>query len=167
MRRVEGEAFQAIRPYFEKAANVAREATCLRAKCGSIIVKNEVIIGEGFNSPAGNDEDQRLCEAAMDTAIKPKYDKTCCIHAEWRAVLEACKTNVDKLAGSVLYFMRINNDGEFTDAGDPFCTVCSRLTLEAGVGEFALYNNGGADIYALDEYNQKSYASYIQSVIAT
>jgi len=166
MRRVEGEAFQAIKPYFEKAADVARNATCLRAKCGSIIVKNAVIIGAGFNCPAGNDEGQRLCEADIDTTIKPKYDKTCCIHAEWRAVLEACKTNADKVADSVLYFMRINEAGEFTDAGDPFCTVCSRLTLEAGVGEFALYNNDGADIYPLDEYNQKSYKPYIRSVKA-
>lgn len=162
MRRVEGDEFQAIKPYFERAASVAKDATCLRAKCGSVIVKNAVIIGEGFNSPALNREDQRLCEADMDTSIKPKYDKTCCIHAEWRAVLDACKTNADKLAGSVLYFMRINEQGEFTDAGDPFCTVCSRLTMEAGVGEFALYNNEGADIYPLDEYNQKSYEAYIK-----
>jgi hypothetical protein len=57
--------------------------------------------------------------------------------------------------------MRIDNDNNFTDAGDPFCTVCSRLTMEAGVQDFALYNNNGADVYALDEYNQKSYNAYI------
>jgi hypothetical protein len=56
--------------------------------------------------------------------------------------------------------MRIDDAGNFTDAGDPFCTVCSRLTMDAGVGEFALYNNGGADIYTLDEYNLTSYAQY-------
>jgi hypothetical protein len=98
----------------------------------------------------------------MDTSLKPKYDKTCCIHAEWRAVLDACKTNADKLAGSVLYFMRIDTEGNFTDAGEPFCTVCSRLTMESGVEEFALYNDGGADIYPLDEYNTKSYEAYIK-----
>lgn len=161
MKRIEGEEFQAIRTFFEKAAEVAKDATCLRAKCGSVIVKNAVVIGEGFNSPALNDENQRLCSADMDTSIKPKYDKTCCIHAEWRAVLDACKTNADKLAGSVLYFMRIDEDGNFTDAGDPFCTTCSRLTLEAGVEEFALYNSDGADIYPLAEYNSKSYATYL------
>lgn len=161
MKRVEGEEFQAIKPFFERAAEVAKDATCLRAKCGSVIVKNAVVIGEGFNSPALNDENQRLCSADMDTSIKPKYDKTCCIHAEWRAVLDACKTNADKLAGSVLYFMRIDEDGNFTDAGDPFCTTCSRLTLEAGVEEFALYNSNGADIYPLAEYNSKSYATYL------
>lgn len=161
MRRIEGNEFLSIKPYFEMAASVAKDATCLRAKCGSVVVKNSVVIGEGFNSPALDHEGQRLCEVDMDTSIKTKYDKTCCVHAEWRAVLDACKTNANKLAGSVLYFMRIDENGAFTDAGDPFCTVCSRLTMEAGVGEFALYNQGGADIYPLDEYNMKSYESYI------
>lgn len=161
MRRVEDTEFMAMRPYFEQAANIAINATCLRAKCGSIIVKDTVVIGKGFNSPALDDEAQRLCSVEMDTTVRPKYDKTCCIHAEWRAVLDACKTNADKLAGSVLYFMRIDAEGNFTDAGEPFCTTCSRLTMEAGIGEFALYNNEGADIYPLAEYNQKSYETYI------
>lgn len=161
MKRVEGDEFLAIKPYFEMAAEVAKDATCLRAKCGSVIVKNSIVIGTGFNSPALNLEDQRVCEAEMNTTAKPKYDKTCCIHAEWRAVLDACKTSADRLAGSVLYFMRIDEHGAFTDAGDPFCTVCSRFTMEAGIGEFALYNRDGADIYSLDEYNKKSYETYI------
>ena len=162
MRRVEGVEFQSIRPFFEAATEVAQHATCLRAKCGSVIVKDSVVIGRGFNAPARGDEGQRLCEVEMDTTIKPKYDKTCCVHAEWQAVLDACKTNADKLAGSVLYFMRIDAVGEFTDAGTPFCTVCSRLTMEAGVEEFALYNDEGADIYPLDEYNLKSYEAYVK-----
>ena len=162
MKRIEGDAFETIRPYFEAAAEVAKDATCLRAKCGSVIVKDSVIIGKGFNSPALDSENQRLCNVEMDTELKPKYDKTCCIHAEWRAVLDACKTNAEKIGGSVLYFMRINEAGEFTDAGEPFCTVCSRLTMESGVAEFALYNDNGADIYSLDEYNLKSYEAYIK-----
>jgi deoxycytidylate deaminase len=160
MRRLEGETFQSIRPFFEAAADVAQNATCLRAKCGSVIVKDSIIIGSGFNAPARGDEGQRLCEVEMNTTIKPKYDKTCCVHAEWQAVIDACKTNADKLAGSVLYFMRIDTAGAFTDAGTPFCTVCSRLTMEAGVEEFALYNDGGANIYLLDEYHIKSYETY-------
>jgi deoxycytidylate deaminase len=161
MRRVEGKEFQRIKPFFEMAAGAARQATCLRAKCGSVIVNAGEVIGTGFNSPALDDENQRQCEAVMDTSEKPKYDKTCCIHAEWRAVLNACKTNAGKLAGSTLYFMRVDARGEFTDAGEPFCTVCSRLALEASVSEFALYNDEGADIYSLDEYNLKSYERYI------
>lgn len=160
MRRVEDEQFEQIKPYFEQAVEEAKRATCLRAKCGSVIVSQAEIIGRGFNAPPLGDESQRFCKVEFDTMSKPKYDKTCCVHAEWQAVIDACRTNANKLAGSVLYFMRIDDDGGFTDAGRPFCTTCSRLSLESGVGEFALYNSHGADIYTTNEYNQQSYAPY-------
>jgi len=162
MIRAEGDEYQKIKIFFEKAAIVAKDATCLRAKCGSVIVKNSKIIGKGFNSPALNDESQRFCETELNTAVKPKYDKTCCIHAEWRAIIDACKTSNGDLTGSTLYFMRIDENNNSTDAGDPFCTVCSRLALESGIEKFALYNNQGADIYFTNEYNQKSYDTYLK-----
>lgn len=160
MKRLTGSNLETIKPFFQAAAEVASNATCLRAKCGSVIVKNGEIIGEGYNGPPRGDESRRTCNATWDYSIKPKYDKTCCIHAEWRAVIDACKRNADKIGSSVLYFMRIDDDGNFTDAGDPFCTTCSRFTMEAGVDEFALWNNNGADVYSLPEYDQKSYQFY-------
>jgi deoxycytidylate deaminase len=160
MRRVSGNKLETIKPFFEAAAQEAENATCRRAKCGAVIVKNNLIIGRGFNSPAGDDESQRVCDQSWDYSIKPKYDLTCCVHAEWRAVIDACKNNEQYIGGSILYFMRIDHEGNFTDAGVPFCTVCSRITMDAGVGEFALWNNDGADIYPLDEYNAESYAFY-------
>ncbi len=56
--------------------------------------------------------------------------------------------------------MRVDENGKFTDAGEPYCTTCSRFTMESGVGEFALWNDNGADIYTLAEYNQKSCEFY-------
>jgi deoxycytidylate deaminase len=161
MKRIEGSDFTAIKQYFEQAATAAKNATCLKAKCGAVIIKDGLTLGIGSNSPALNDEGQRLCASTMMTDLRPKYDKTCCIHAEWRAVLEACKAHPEKLEGSTLYFMRIDEAGAFTDAGEPFCTTCSRFTMEAGISEFALYNKDGADIYPLAEYNLKSYEAYL------
>jgi deoxycytidylate deaminase len=162
MKRVIGEELEKIRPFFEAAAETANDATCHRAKCGSVIVKVGVVIGAGYNGPPLGDENRRTCDSNWDYEKKPKYDLTCCIHAEWRAVLDACKNNADKIGGSVLYFMRLDDSGGFTDAGDPYCTTCSRFTMEAGVGEFALWNNEGADIYALPEYDEFSYSFYKQ-----
>jgi hypothetical protein len=160
MRRIEGSKADQVKHFLERAADVAQQATCLRAKCGAVIVKDGIVIGEGYNSPPLNDELQRTCDAEWDYTKKPKYDKTCCTHAEWRAVLNACKENANKINGSTLYFMRVDGEGNFTDAGDPFCTTCSRFTMEAGVAEFALWNNDGVDVYSLAEYNQRSYAFY-------
>ena len=158
MKRIEGDATTNVRPFFEEAARVADEATCLRAKCGSVVVSaSGMVIGRGYNAPPLGDESQRRCNDTFDLEKKPKYDKTCCVHAEWNAVIDACKTAPEKLAGATLYFMRIDDEGNFTDAGEPYCTTCSRLTMAAGIAEFALWNNDGADVYALPEYNEISY----------
>ncbi len=164
MRRIEGKDTEEIKSFFEEAAHVASEATCLRAKCGSVIVTaNGVVIGRGYNAPPLGDESQRYCGAELDLVSKPKYDKTCCVHAEWSAVIDACKTAPEKLADSTLYFMRVDDEGGFMDAGEPYCTTCSRLTMAAGVAKFALWNDGGANIYTLVEYNDASYQYYERS----
>lgn len=91
------------------------------------------------------------------------YVKTCCVHAEWSAVIDALKNATgDGLDASRLYFMRANENGEFTDAGEPYCTTCSRFTMQAGVSEFVLWNDGGADVYTLPEYNQVSYEYHLR-----
>lgn len=160
MRRVVGKELEDIKSYFDLAAKAASKATCYRAKCGSVIVKDGKVIGSGQNGPPRNDESRRTCNTAWDYDKKPKYDLTCCIHAEWRAVINACRNNPDKIEGSTLYFMRIDENGNFTDAGDPYCTTCSRFTMESGVAEFALWNDDGVDIMTLPEYDQKSYEFY-------
>ncbi len=49
-------------------------------------------IGRGHNSPPDDDETQRTREVGdYNYEVKPKYDKTCCVHAEWNAILDACK----------------------------------------------------------------------------
>lgn len=144
--------------YFQLAADEAKLATCLRARCGTVIIaRNAQVIGRGHNSPPLEDEGQRTCNLEWDLSVKPKYDKTCCIHAEWNAVIDACKTNAQKLIGSTLYFMRVDENGDFTDAGDPFCTVCSRLSLQSGIEYFALWNSTGIQRYSTRDYNLKSY----------
>lgn len=164
MRRVDGDQVANHLAYFKAAAVTAAKARCHRVKCGTVIVKEGIILGEGYNGPALDDESRRMCDAGLTLARKPKYDKTCCIHAEWRAIMQACKHHGDEVAGSVLYFMRVDDTGAFTDAGQPYCTTCSRLTMEAGVKEFALWNDGGADIYSAAEYDAVSYAFYADNV---
>lgn len=157
MRRVTGAELQLIEPFFRRAGEVAGDATCRRAKCGTVIVKDGEVIGSGYNGPPLHDESRRTCGKTWDYDKKPKYDLTCCVHAEWRAVIDACKRDGEKVNGSTLYFMRVDDNGSFTDAGQPYCTTCSRLTMESGVSEFALWNDEGADIYELPEYDMLSY----------
>lgn len=144
--------------FFKIAAEVANKATCLRAHCGAVIVKNNKVIGEGYNSPPADDEQNRMCKQEYDYSKKPKYDKTCCVHAEWRAIADTLKKHPSEIKDSTLYFMRIDEESKFTDAGEPFCTECSRLALDVGIKHFALWNKTGAKIYDTKKYNQLSYS---------
>ncbi len=146
--------------YFEDAATVAKYATCYRARCGSVIVsKRNVIIGRGYNAPPLGDETQRTCDVEYHTDKKPKSDKTCCVHAEWNAIIDALKNYPEEIEGSTLYFMRIAGDNSFTEAGDPYCTVCSRLALQSGIRWFGLWN-GGPQMIDTKKYNLLSYDFY-------
>lgn len=110
MKYLSGKEEKEALAYINEAARVALESTCNAAHCGSVIVQNDEIIGRGFNSPPLNLESQRRCEHSKDSYHPKVTDKTCCVHAEQRAIMDALKKNPDKLAGSRLYFVRLDKE---------------------------------------------------------
>ncbi len=155
MRYLSGTQAQEAWAYIELAAIVAQDSTCHRSQCGSIIVKNELIIGKGYNSPPGG---ERIDECFKDK-LPPSFksDRTCCMHAEERAVMDALRNHADKIEGSRLYFIRLSGEGKPVQAGLPYCTICSKMTLEAKVGEFVLWHEQGICVYNTTEYNELSF----------
>ncbi len=143
--------------YLAKAAQIALNATCERFRCGSVIVQDDEIIGIGFNSPPKNKEEQRRCNCSKKTYHKKVTDKTCCVHAEQRAIMDALKSNPDKIAGSRLYFIRLDDEGTPFRAGKPYCTHCSKLALDVGIDEFVLWHEQGVCVYNTEEYNNLSF----------
>jgi deoxycytidylate deaminase len=149
--------YDEIKRYLEEAARLAKESTCKRDKCGSVIVKDGEIIGGGFNSPPGNLESQRRCDNNKKEYHKKVTDKTCCIHAEQRAILNALSKNPEKLIGSILYFVRLDSEDKISFAGKPYCTICSKLSLDVGIKEFVLLHEEGSVSYPTEEYNSLSF----------
>ncbi len=147
--------------YFEEARRVAERATCQRAHCGSVIVSGDGrIIGKGYNAPPQGDENQRMCHVPLDQSVKQNNDKTCCVHAEWNAIIDALRHHGTMVEGSTLYFMRVDEDGNTTEAGKPYCTVCSRLAMESGIATFGLWNDG-PEMWDVATYNRASYDYFI------
>lgn len=148
--------------WMQRAAEVAKKALCHKAKCGTVIIRDGEIIGEGYNAPPLDKEENRTCHEEFGPG-KPKYDRTCCMHAEWRAIKDALRKNSDKIQGSRLYFVRVDDNGNIKKSGDPYCTVCSRMALDAGIGHFLLWRDEGICEYPTDEYDRLSYR-YIHKV---
>ena len=143
--------------FIQKAVKIAQKATCERSKCGCVIVKDGEIIGKGFNSPPQNLESQRRCHCDKEQYHRKVTDKTCCIHAEQRAILDALKFASDKLIGSDLYFIRLDPEGKPAKSGNPYCTICSKMALEVGIKTFHLWHSEGIVAYDTEEYNILSY----------
>ena len=147
---------EAIR-FIDEAARVAQNSGCERKKCGSVIVKDGHIIGKAFNGPPGNLESQRRCSISKDSYHAKLTDKSCCIHAEERAIMNTLRTSPDKIIGSRLYFVRLDEHGKKEPSGKPWCTLCSKMALEAGIKEFVLWHKSGITVYETDEYNTLSF----------
>jgi deoxycytidylate deaminase len=157
MRRIDsGSLLEEHLRFIQMAAEAATSATCHRAQCGAIlVVQRHKVIGTGWNSPPLDMEENRTCDMEFDRTLKPKYDLTCCVHAEVAAVLDAYRRYPGMIPGSTMYFSAI---GGLSDAEVPFCSGCSRIVMAARVAQFALWNEGGVDLYTVPEYDRASFA---------
>lgn len=143
--------------FFEAAAKIAEKSLCLRAQCGSVIVKNGQIIGEGYNSPPQNDAKFRICLQEYDIPAGFRHDRTCCIHAEQRAITDALKQGKD-IKGAQIYFTRIGKGKKRVPSHRLCCTICSRAVLDAGISEFILeWEDGTIRSWTADEFDKLSY----------
>ncbi len=144
------------RDYFEVAASEARHSLCLRRKCGSVIVKNNEVIGKGFNGPPQDNIKWRHCEKLLDKMRKYPTDKTCCVHAEIRAINDALVHNSKKIKGANLYFASVNKSGKIIPAKKPYCTICSKQALEVNLAKVWLLLDDRPHSYDTTEYHEIS-----------
>lgn len=138
------------------AAKLAERSLCLRSRCGAFISQGAMTLGAGFNGPPQNDPKHRRCGQVEPSRLKPKSDRTCCLHAEWRALASA-QQHVEVLPGAILYFARVDERGVLQKSGRPYCTVCSRLALDAGIASWVLWHDDGIRVYDAAEYNDLSH----------
>ena len=157
MKYLSGKEKEEAKNFMDLAAIVANGSSCLRTKCGSVIVKDIEVIGYGFNSPPGNKRLEKCLKDDLPDGFKS--DKTCCIHAEELAIMLALRKDPQgiTLLGSRLYFIRLDEKGEKTFAGKPYCTICSKMALDVGISEFTLWHEEGICVYGTEEYNQLSF----------
>ncbi len=98
--------------YLRMARIWAENSYCQRRKVGAILVKDQMIISDGYNgTPAGF---ENVCEGD-DGKTKPYV-----LHAEANAITKVARSN-NSSAGSTLYV-----------TASP-CMECSKLIIQAGI----------------------------------
>lgn len=100
------------RRYLRMAAIWAENSYCRRRKVGAIIVKNQMIISDGYNgTPAGF---ENVCED--ESGVTKPY----VLHAEANAITKVARSN-NSSDGATLYV-----------TASP-CVECSKLIIQAGI----------------------------------
>ena len=98
--------------YMEMAFVWANNSYCERRKVGALIVKDRMIISDGYNgTPSGF---ENVCEEENNTT-KPYV-----LHAEANAITKVAKSN-NSSEGATLYVT------------DSPCIECSKLIIQAGI----------------------------------
>jgi deoxycytidylate deaminase len=145
-----------VNVYFQLCEQEARKSLCLRKKGGSIIVNDEgVILGTGFNGPPGNTRLERCLKDGIPKNFKS--DRTCCMHAEQRAIIDALSKH-SNLSETTIYYLGLDLENRRLFAGRPYCTICSKLALDVGIKKFVLWHEEGIVAYDTREYNELSFA---------
>lgn len=148
------EIVQVDQKHFDYLIEVAKKSTCSRSKCGSILIKNYIIIGEGYNAMPCNNQTECFKDSLPGNF---KSDKTCCVHAEQRAIMDALTKHPKSVPGSDLLFIRLDENDNPKRSGEPYCTICSKMALDAGVSRFFLWHKEGWTAYDTAHYNELSF----------
>jgi len=162
---LDGSSAQLAHAYLAVAAQLAQQSTCKRGHCGAVIVAGETIVGQGYTAPPRGSEACRHGDISVPPD-RPRYlyDATCCLHAEWRAIMDALSTQPQLLEHATLYFLRIDAGGRWKPETAPYCTTCSRLILEVGISYVCVWHKSGYGIYASQEFDSLAYTMHQATV---
>ena len=99
--------------YLDMAAVWAKNSYCKRRQVGALIVKDKMIISDGYNgTPSGF---ENICEDEITGATKPYV-----LHAEANAISKVAKSG-NSSEGATLYV-----------TASP-CLECSKLIIQSGI----------------------------------
>jgi dCMP deaminase len=126
--------------YMEIARKVSEFSTCLRSHFGAIIVKNDIILGIGYNGPARGVAHCSVCRRA-GLPSGEGYEKCVAVHAEANAIINS--GGRERCLGATLYLASHNRPFDGTAAYNDFtpnfpCNGCGRLIINAGISHVIL-----------------------------
>lgn len=140
------ERIDKVNYYLDLAETVLERSTCMRAKYGAVLVKNDEIIATGYNgAPRGR---KNCCE--MGSCIREKlniprgerYELCRSVHAEQNAIISAERT---KMIDSTLYLVGKKSGQELYIENPNPCSLCKRMIINAGIKD--IYIRDSRDVY--------------------
>jgi dCMP deaminase len=128
--------------YLGIAKAISARSPCLRRQFGAIIVVGDAIVSTGYNGPARGVNNCSLgcLKDKMKAPSYSAYDWCPGVHAEENAVVNAARSGVSVLGGTI-YVVGITPDGKET-VSKP-CNRCSRIIINAGIKKVVTIDGPG------------------------
>ncbi|MDD5254954.1 MAG: cytidine/deoxycytidylate deaminase family protein [Candidatus Omnitrophica bacterium] len=125
--------------FLEVAHLVAKRATCLRRRVGSVLVKDKKILATGYNgAPSGlkHCSDTGCLREKLKIPSGQRHELCRGLHAEQNVLLQAALYGTST-KNSTLY---ITNQP---------CVICAKMLINAGISEIVI-SDGYPDTMAMD-----------------
>lgn len=121
--------------YMQIAKQVAERSTCLRAKHGAIIVRDDQIIATGYVGAPRGCKDSLEHGFCLRTKLKiprgQRYELCRSVHAEMNAIINAARAGVSLLNGDMYIYSEKLPEREKLDAFP--CFICKKMIINAGL----------------------------------
>lgn len=127
--------------FLEIALSVAARSTCSRRKFGAVIVKDNTIVGTGYNGNARGVVNCLKVGCSKDNMNLPQgmnYDYCPAVHAEENAIINS---NRHERINSTLYIAGINRTGKPTMALP--CQRCQRKIINSQIQNVVILKDDG------------------------
>jgi len=126
--------------YFQIAKDISERSPCTRRKCGTLLVKDEVIVATGYNGSCRGSlncgEDVLCLKDKYGEISYTSYIHCPAIHGEVNAVINAARSGISTI-GTTLY---LYSSKEYE--GEP-CIYCRRVLINAGIKDCYFMNGKG------------------------
>jgi dCMP deaminase len=127
--------------FLDIALSVAKRSTCLRRKFGAVIVKDNTIVGTGYNGNARgvvNCSEIGCIKNIMQSPQGKAYDYCPAVHAEENAIINS--NRADRISAT-LYLAGITPDEKYTMALP--CQRCQRKIINSQIKQVILLKDDG------------------------
>ncbi len=140
--------------YLNIAEQVAKRSTCLRARIGAIIVRDDTIISTGYIGAPRKTRDsleRGFClREKLNIPHGQRYELCRSVHAEMNAIINAARSGVSLLGGDI-YIWGENGEGKIINAIP--CFMCKKMIINAGLERvISSQAQGGYKIFKISDW---------------
>ncbi len=143
--------------YLNIAREVARRSTCMSAKFGAIIVRDDQIVATGYNGAPRKVRDCYeigIClRRKLGIPSGQRYEICRSVHSEQNAIINAARAGVSILGGDMYIFgYRLIEGKEVVVTALP-CFICKKMIINAGLRRvICSREEGGYKIYLVEDW---------------